>query len=336
MKMRIGWFIPFQRSYKNYNRVLPSVWIRCLQLIAPLRSIGCDSVINRPWASMDIAMFLRVQGSWAQQLQRFLRQRGVKTIFSAVVNYYEREGNTTRIRHSVHDDQIQDCIAMSNGADAVVTASRFLMERARRHNPNVIYIPDTVMRSHFCLTKSPSDFEHSPLTLIWAGHSVKAHFIDSVCRIMYDLPVKLTIIADRPPDLAMPFTFVEWCYETFPSEILKGDICISPRILDNSYDQAHSNFKIMVFLAQGVPALVSPQDSYTEVIQDGYNGFVCHSSSDWRKHLEKLIANRSLLQTMSVNSVESAQPYLTENILSRYDTFFQRVSAGEWCQEIES
>jgi len=334
MKMRIGWFIPFQRSYKDYNRVMPSVWIRCLQLIEPLRSIGYGSVINQPWASMDIAVFLRVQGSWAQRLQRFLRRRGVKTVFSVVVNYYEREGNIARIRHSVHDDQIWNCIAMSNGADAVVTASHFLMERAKRHNQNVVYIPDTVTHKHFRFTKLPSDFERSTLMLIWAGHSVKAHFIDDVYKIAQDLPIRLTIIADRPPDLAAPFSFVEWRYETFPSKILEGDICISPRVLDNSYDRGHSNFKIMVFLVQGVPALVSPQDSYTEVIQDGYNGFVCRSPSDWREHLKELIADRNLLQTMSVNSVKSSQPYLTESILNCYDTLFQRIAAGECCQEI--
>jgi hypothetical protein len=158
-KTHLGWFIPFQRSYKDYNRVIASVWIRCLEMIEPLRVKGYLSTINQPWAPMDIAIFHRVQGFWAQQLHRLLRLRGVKTIFSVVVNYYEREGNVTL----VSDSQIKDCVTMTREADAVITVSQFLKTRAEQYNPNVVYIPETVNREHFCHTKSISDYAHSPL-----------------------------------------------------------------------------------------------------------------------------------------------------------------------------
>lgn len=327
--MRLGWFVPLHRNLKDYNRVLASVWIRCLQLIEPLHTIGYESVINQPWSPMDVAIFLRVQGVWAQRLQRFLQRRGVKTVFSVIVNYYEQEGNMPSRDYSVSADQIKNCITMTKRADAVITASRFLMTRGQQYNPNVVYIPDTVTRKHFRLTKPISDFNQSPLRLIWAGHGSKAHFIDRINETLQDLPLQLTIIADHPPHLKVPFNFVKWRYETFPEEIIRGDICISPRVLDNSYDRGHSNFKIMVFLAQGVPALVSPQDSYVEVVRDGYNGFICYDPKDWRTHLQRLVNDRALLSTMSKNAIESAKPYLTENILAHYDTFFQQVGAGE-------
>ncbi|MEM7033810.1 MAG: glycosyltransferase [Chloroflexota bacterium] len=306
-KIRIGWFIPLQRSRKDYDRVQASVWIRCLSLIEQLRPLGYHSTINQPWAPMDIAIFLRVEGDWAQRLLRFLKWRGVKTVYTAVVNYYQRQGNADKISHLVSDQQMHNCLSMTQAADAVITVSRYLKGMAETHNNDVFYLPDSVTRSHFHFTKATDDFNRTKLKLIWSGQSTKAATIDTLHDVIQDLPVTLTIVSNAPPKLKTPFDFVPWHYQTFPQEIVKGDICISPRILDNSYDQGHSNFKIMVFLAQGMPVLASPQDSYLEVIKDGYNGFICYTADDWRNHLQTLIENRALLSDMSTNAVASAE-----------------------------
>lgn len=327
--LRIGWFIPWHRTLKDYDRVLASVWIRCLELIGPLQELGYKSTINQPWAPMDIAIFVRLQGPWAQRLQRFLQLRRVKTIYSAIVNYYQYEGNMPTSSYAMSRQQIDNCIAMTIQANAVLTASRHILAQAQKYNPNAAYVPDSVGEKHFCLTKPVSDFERSPINLIWAGHASKAHFIDQVMASLQQLPVKLTVLAEHPPDLKTPFKFVRWRYETFPGEIIKGDICISPRVLDNSYDLGHSNFKIMVFLAQGVPALVSPQDSYVEVVRNGFNGYVCQTTEDWVTYLQAMLQDRSQLAEMSRNAIESAQPYLTETVLAHYDALFQRIAAGQ-------
>lgn len=326
-KIRIGWFIPVQYNYKDYNRVMASVWIRCLQLIEPLQTLGYESTINQPWKKVDIAIFLRVQGSWAQKLQRYLQWRGVKTIFSVIVNYYEREGNIEKIRRTVTDEHIKQCITMTREANAVVTCSHFLRTRAEQHNDNVFYLPDTVTRRHFNRTKNTLDFDRLPLKLIWSGKASKAHFLEDVYNTVSDLPIELIIIADEPPLLNVPYKFVQWRYETFPEEIVKGDICISPRILDNSYDYGHSNFKIVVFLAQGVPVLASPQDSYLEVVNNGDNGFICPDLQSWRSNLLHLIEHRSLLQEMPEKCIQSAEPYLTENVIRSYDQLLRQLVA---------
>ena len=329
LPLRLGWFIPWHRTLKDYNRVLASVWIRCLELIGPLQELGYKSTINQPWAPMDIAIFVRIQGPWAQRLQRFLQRRRVKTVYSAVVNYYQYQGNMPTGSHAMSQQQIDDCIAMTRQADAVLTVSRYILAQAKKYNPNAAYVPDSVGRKHFCLTKPVSDFERSPANLIWAGHANKAHFIDPVMTSLQHLSVKLTILAEHPPQLNTPFQFVRWRYETFPSEIIKGDICISPRVLDNSYDLGHSNFKIMVFLAQGVPVLASPQDSYVEVIRDGINGYVCQTPDEWPAKLQAMLQDRAHLAAMSGNAIQTARPYLTETVLAHYDTLFRRIAAGQ-------
>lgn len=315
--MKILWMIPEYPNYQDYNRVLASVWIRCLQLLLPLKRLGHESIINKPSAKADIAIFFRIQDRNAQSIMEEMKKKGTKTIFNVVVNYYERVGNLNKV--SISDQQISDCIRMTELADKVIVSSRFLLGPASRHNKNTVYIPDTVSREHFRCTKRREDFFKDVLDLRWAGHAVKASFLNDFYPAFKDLPVKFTVIAEKRPDLDFPFEFIKWDYRSFPQDITAGDICISPRIIDNSYDQGHSNFKIMVFLAQGVPALVSPQDSYLEVIRDHYNGFVCEGIDQWRERVIYLLSHRDILPEMSLNAIESSTPYLTENIIRDYE-----------------
>ena len=326
--MKLCWIIPRSDDYTDYNRALASVWIRCLQLIEPLRAMGYESMVNEPKADADIAIFFRVQDRRTQALLKKMKKRGIKTVFIAGINYYERTGNVERIKASVLDHQIVECIRMTELADMVIVSSRFLLDRAQRYNDNAHYIPDSVSRDHFRLAKSKQDFLKPSLNLRWAGHAAKASLINGIAGAIEGLPVTLTVIAEKPPQLSVPYEFVNWQYETFPDVIAAGDICISPRILDNSYDQGHSNFKIMVFLAQGVPALVSPQDSYVEVVRDHFNGFVCRDLRGWRQRLSYLVEHREVFGEMSRNAIASAQPYLTASVLSRYHELFSALASS--------
>ena len=74
--MKISWFIPPNRinryipdllskriklGYYNYDRVLASVWLRCLQLIPYLEEQGILCRINDFSANSDISIFVRWQ-----------------------------------------------------------------------------------------------------------------------------------------------------------------------------------------------------------------------------------------------------------------------------------
>jgi glycosyltransferase involved in cell wall biosynthesis len=297
-------------------------------MIKPFKTIGCKSMTNKPEADADIAIFFRVKGKKIEKQLMQMKDRGIKTVFDVNVNYYEQKGNLQRMRGLVSDEQVRDCISMTKKADAVVTASRFIQRRAERHNSHVHYIPDSVNQDHFSFRKSPDSFSKERLNLVWSGHSEKAAYIDSVAENLSDLPVTFTVISNKPPKLKTPHRFVQWHYKRFPRDIVKGDICISPRILDNSYDKGHSNFKILVFLAQGIPVLASPQESYAEVVQNHYNGFICQNFGDWKRWVKYLIENRHVLDEMSQNAVASASPYLTMNIVSSYSKLFTDLVPG--------
>jgi hypothetical protein len=63
-----------------------------------------------------------------------------------------------------------------------------------------------------------------------------------------------------------------------------GGVIISPRQLANPYNQSHTEWKITLGMAAGLPAIASPQPSYLDVaeIADHPKAVtICGSDADW-------------------------------------------------------
>ena len=134
------------------------------------------------------------------------------------------------------------------------------------------------------------------------------------------------VISTTPPDLPGPFTFIPWNYHNFPNSILEGELCVAPRNLHNIYNQGHSNFKIGVFMAQGVPALGAPLDSYRELIERTGAGLICNGAEEWEEALDRLLADRELLKRWSAAAYEGMEPYTTEKVAQRYYDLFTELA----------
>jgi glycosyltransferase involved in cell wall biosynthesis len=69
-----------------------------------------------------------------------------------------------------------------------------------------------------------------------------------------------------------------------------GGVIISPRLLDNPYNRSHTEWKITLVMACGLPAIASPQKSYLDVLEraaDPSAVTICRSSEEWREALEE-------------------------------------------------
>lgn len=326
-QMKVNWVIP-PGNYHDYNAVPGSIWIRCLQFLKSFSEKGIESVINKNEEKVDAVIFLRQQTRDHISLLRKYKSQGVPTLFIVGVNYYERKGNIKKLDQSVSPQQMYECIAMTTEADYIITASSYLEDCARRYNPNVFYIPDTIDGSHFCHTKIHKDFQKRNLSLVWCGVSVKAWVLDHLVGVMKGLPVDLIVISEKDPALHIAHQFIKWDYQAFPKDILKGDICVSPRILDNSYDMGHSSFKIIPFMSAGLPVLVSRQPSYTEIITKGYNGYYAdiEGTKKWREYLEAMLKDRDRLIEMSDNAQKSVMRFHNKEIMFEYDRLFRKIN----------
>ncbi|MBI4710472.1 MAG: hypothetical protein HY806_09500 [Nitrospirae bacterium] len=241
----------------DYNKVMPSHWIRCLQLMKYFKGVeGLRVTVNNFTYLPDILVIMRGFGRTERLMASAYKRLGTKVVWDTCVNYFETDSKNQQINPC----QITAAHKMIKNCDAVFTASRFVNNIASKYI-TAFYLTDTVDKGHFSKWKNTLNLKEPVLG--WSGFAVKAGILQKFKKFLERH--KLLIISEKAPALDLNYDFIKWDYRSFPEDILKCDIMFSPRELDDMYNLGHSIFKVGVFLAAGVPVIADPVPSYSEL-----------------------------------------------------------------------
>lgn len=329
--LKVNWIVPTQN--RDFNRMSASVWLRCLQLIPYFREAGVNCSVNDFDSGADLSVFVRCQNEEALEAAKRFKSKGHRTVLDMVVNYFD-EAHVEGLGSPVTQKHIDEARKMLDVVDGVTCSSRYIADRAGEFHNKVAYIPDSIDSRHFTGLKNATEFYAPQLRAVWSGVSSKARELDPILPILRHLNVPLLLISDWRllrhaywirRVLTRRFQFGWWRYRSFPQLILNGEICLSYRDTQSSYNLGHSNFKIAVFMASGIPAVASPVPSYRELLQDGNAGRICRDLDEWESTLETVLRNREMLSEWSKNAVSKAAPYQTENVVREYVGVFRQL-----------
>lgn len=67
---------------------------------------------------------------------------------------------------------------------------------------------------------------------------------------------------------------------------------------DDQWAQGKCAFKALQYMALGIPALVSPVGMNTEVVEDGYNGYICREPAAWHRRIRQLLTDAAHRQAL--------------------------------------
>lgn len=268
--------------------------------------------IYRPGRRYDIVVFFKAMDAACQTEAARLRSRGTRVVFDANVNYYEIWGEYNIEGTQPTPTQQQDAVAMTREADHVVADSSYIAEVARRHNPQVTCIPDNLDINLFRRLKP-----HVPVgnvRIAWSGVAKKADHLLMIREALAGLRgAELVLVSDEKPAVLpelgglIPTRFVRYS-DTAYARVLQGcDIIISPKRLINAYEMGHTEYKITLGMAVGLPAVASPQPSYVEAISYAGGGLLVETSEQWRAALQGLIDDAGLRQDMGERAARTVR-----------------------------
>lgn len=335
---RIGWLtFPDPHARTDLSRADTYIQMRFGSLTRALAEISGDShELYSEDERYDAVVFLKLAfGEYDEREALFfrLKESGVRVIFDVNVNYYEISGEFPAPGLKPMPRHMRHALLLTQAADAVVADSTYIESLARRHSSRVFWVPDNVDMQHFRFQKRHG--QASGLVLGWCGQAAKYHHLRIVLPVLKrlaDLPgLRLRVISNAPPDfdLPLPWEFVPYDFSSFPADILPCDVSISPKLLNNSYEMGHSEYKISTFMAQGIPVVASPQPSYLDAVEHGVNGFIASSDDEWLACLRELAADHALRAAMGAAAAETVrQRYSSEAVAQRYNQVFQAVFQG--------
>jgi glycosyltransferase involved in cell wall biosynthesis len=97
----------------------------------------------------------------------------------------------------------------------------------------------------------------------------------------------------------------KWSLETEVELLSKIDIGLMP-LADNKWTRGKGGYKLLQYMAMGIPSLASPVEINKELTQEGRTGFLPDSPDTWLKNLTTLLDNPELRRELGGNARERA------------------------------
>ncbi|QJX47567.1 glycosyltransferase family 4 protein [Hymenobacter taeanensis] len=170
--------------------------------------------------------------------------------------------------------------------------NEYLATYARQFNNCVMVNPTTIDTVHLH-NQVRNQLTPERLVIGWTGTHSTLKYIEQVVPVLSKLEqefdFEFRVISNEPPKLPLKsLVFVPWKKETEIADLLQFHVGLMP-LEDDIWAKGKCAFKALQYMALGEPALVSPVGMNTEVVQDGYNGYVCTDLADWENALRLLL-----------------------------------------------
>lgn len=209
---------------------------------------------------------------------------------------------------------------------AIVCGNEFLASYFMDKNPHVHVIPTVVpMADYGSLSRSPT----ARPRIGWIGTPTNAQHLEIMRQPLQDLAhthdFSLVIVGLSQP---LAWTVPHMVYQSWQLDkelkYFEGfDIGIMP-LYDSPFARGKCAFKIIQYMAAGIPVVASPVGSNLDVLEHGVHGFLADSPEQWSSYLTQLLEDQELGQTMGAAGRQTiADKYSLEGHWQNYATIIK-------------
>jgi glycosyltransferase involved in cell wall biosynthesis len=329
--------------------MVPSARARVRQYIEPFRSLGISvREYPLPWgnilpqrhslrplwmAATAVARMAALAGSWRADVTWVSRQ--LLPAFAPL---------QAMAKHPMILD-VDDAIWLNTGghragdlaraSDLVVCGNSFLAAQYSRWNANITIIPTAVNTSWYRPNGALADAR--PLFLGWTGTSGNFPFLyaieEALVSVMqYCRHAKLLIVADKPPQFrhipGSRIRFQRWAPETELTAFSRMSIGLMP-LADNDWCLGKCSYKMLCYMASGLPVVVTPAGMNREVLALGEFGFSASCERQWVDALVALLDDVQLRRRMGAAGRAVAEAHFSlHRLAQQYAAVFESLGGA--------
>ena len=270
-----------QKLYASGRRSPVSVACAYLKRVGQL--IAARGKYDVVWVEKELFPYMPL---WVEKL--FLGKKYVIDLDDAIFHNYD-----SGIRAKLFGGKIA---GLMKGARCVLAGSPYLANYAVRAGARDVHILPTVVDVDRIEKAKP---ENDKLVATWIGTDVTAKYLCEIESVLSEFVTQggtLRLIGATRNPLICDAELVPWDETTEYAEIAKADIGIMP-LPDQPWERGKCGYKLIQYMASGLPVLASPVGVNMDIVESGINGFLCENTSDWQAGFEKL-ADKELRQRM--------------------------------------
>lgn len=195
-------------------------------------------------------------------------------------------------------------------SDLVIAGNCYLQRQAMDYNDHVCVIPTPIDMERY----SPKTYTQNPaiVTLGWIGSRSTLFYLEKIKHVLESVferypNVRLKIVSDRFFEgNRIPIIEKVWKYEEEIEDLHSFDIGLMP-LTDDPWSKGKCGFKLLQYMAVGVPAICSPVGVNQEIVKHGVNGFLADSDEQWIESLSLLIEDSLLREKMGKEAIKTVE-----------------------------
>jgi glycosyltransferase involved in cell wall biosynthesis len=262
--------------------------------------------------------------------ERLLRPHGCKLVVDyddAMFHRYDQHRSAV-VRH-VLGHKID---AVMRDADLVLAGNGYLAERARAAGAKRIErVPTVVDLARYRLR---SGQEHQVPVVGWIGSPATIRLLSPMFEVLAKLArsqkVRFTAIGARSDQVeGSPFEAIPWSEASEVDLLGQLDIGIMP-LQDTPWERGKCGYKLIQYMACGLPVVASPIGVNAEMIQDGRQGFLARDANDWVGALTRLLSDPQLRDEMGAQGRALVQSqYSLESWVPRVADMLESMVQGK-------
>jgi glycosyltransferase involved in cell wall biosynthesis len=215
--------------------------------------------------------------------------------------------------------------------DEVAAGNDVLAGVARASARAVTVLPTSIDTAAYQTTTATAA---DPPTVVWIGSPENLIYLEMIRPALARLTVrhptlKMRVICSQFP--LWPEINVEsiaWSSASEAGSLAAAHIGVMP-LTDDAWSRGKCAFKLLQYMAAGLPCVASPVGANTEAVIDGVNGFHARTDDDWERSLQSLIDSPELRARFGANGrahVESR--YAMRRYQERYLELLRRLASS--------
>jgi glycosyltransferase involved in cell wall biosynthesis len=267
--------------------------------------------------SYDLVWMEKEALPWIPQfIEKLLSQTSVPYVIDyddAVFHRYDQHPNF--LLRNLLSRKIEGIMARST---VVVAGNRYIADYAQRAGAQKVEILPTVLDLSRYRMKDTID---SPsFTIGWVGSPSTSRHIFVVAEALKDFcqkdNVEFRALGALQRDLdEIPGKLIPWNAETETEELTRFDVGIMP-LPDTPWERGKCGFKLIQYMAAGLPVIASPVGVNSEIVEHGVNGFLARDTKEWIKYFEVLKGHPDLGREMGARGRKKVEEKYSLDVIA--------------------
>ena len=258
-----------------------------------IKALLSRDAFDAVWIEKELLPWLP---AWVEQTLLSSRIPYVLDYDDAVFHYYDLHRNPVvkALLRNKHP-------ALIRGATLVMAGNSYLADYARQAGGKHVEIIPSVIDINRYPHPAPKPDSSVPPCVGWIGQRATASFLQPHQPMFERLSAsglaRFAAIGIDAQKFGLSMESVPWTEPTEVASISRFDVGIMP-LIDAAFERGKCGYKLIQYMACGLPVVASPVGINRQLVEHGVNGFLAETPEQWDQALKTLLADPALRQRL--------------------------------------